>query len=53
MPNKSRLTIVRSIRASKEFWNKAKKMARKQKTDTNKLVIKAVNEYCEKEVNNG
>ena len=53
MPNKSRLTIVRSIRASKEFWNKAKKTAKKQKTDTNKLVIKAVTEYCEKEVNNG
>lgn len=53
MPNNSKKTIVRSVRASKEFWEKAKKVAKKEKTDTNKLIVKAVTNYCEKEVKNG
>lgn len=53
MPNSSKKTRVRSIRASNEFWEKVEETAKIEKTDTNKLVIKAVSEYCEKEVNNG
>lgn len=53
MPNKSKLTIVRSIRASETFWKTVKKRAKKEKTDTNKLIVKVVNEYCEKGVDNG
>ena len=53
MPNSSKLTIVRSIRASKEFWKQVKKVAEKQKTDTNKLIVNIVTNYCNKEVNNG
>lgn len=53
MPNSSKSTVVRSIRASKEFWERAEKKAKIEKTDTNKLVVKAVKEYCEKEVKNG
>ncbi len=50
---KSSKTIVRSIRASKEFWEKVEQMAKNENTDTNKLVVKVVKEYCEKEVKNG
>lgn len=53
MPNKSNLTVVRSIRASKDFWEKANKVAKAQKTDTNKLIVTVVSKYCEKEVKNG
>ena len=53
MPNTSKLTTVRSIRASKEFWEKVKQVAKSENTDTNKLVIKAVLEYFDKELVNG
>lgn len=46
MPNKSKLTVVKSLRASKEFWDKADKTAKKEKTDRNKLIVKVVSEYC-------
>lgn len=51
MPNKSKLTIVRSIRASREFWEKCEEKARQENLDTNKLVVRVVTEYC-KEVKN-
>lgn len=53
MPNTSKLTTVRSIRASKEFWEKVKQVAKSENTDTNKLIIKAVLEYFDKEIVNG
>lgn len=53
MPNTSKLTTVRSIRASKEFWEKVKQVAKSENTDTNKLIIKAVLEYFDKELVNG
>ena len=46
MPNKSKLTVVKSLRASKEFWKKADETAKKEKTDRNKLIVKVVSEYC-------
>jgi predicted DNA-binding ribbon-helix-helix protein len=52
MPNKSKLTVVKSLRASKEFWDKADKTAKKEKTDRNKLIVKVVSEYLN-EVENG
>ena len=52
MPNSSKITKVRSIRASFDFWEMVEKIAKEQKTDPNKLIIKATKEYC-KEVNNG
>lgn len=52
MPNQSKLTKVRSIRASSEFWNNAGKVASEEKTDVNKLIVKVVSNYC-KEVKNG
>ena len=47
VPNSSKITVVISIRATKEFWEKTKSVAEKQKTDTNKLIIKVVSDYCE------
>ena len=52
MPNKSKITEVKSIRASKEFWDRAEETAKKENTDRNKLIVKVVTEYCN-EVENG
>ena len=52
VPNSSKITKVRSIRASFDFWELVEKIAKKENTDPNKLIIKATKEYC-KEVNNG
>lgn len=52
MPNKSKLTVVKSLRASKSFWDKAEKVAKSEKTDRNKLIVKVVTDYCN-EVENG
>ena len=52
MPNTSKVTTVRSIRASKEFWEKVKQVAKSENTDTNKLIVKAVIEYFDKEIAN-
>lgn len=40
-------TKVRSVRASEEFWERAEKVAKDEKIDTNKLIVKTVSEYCE------
>lgn len=53
MPNISKLTTVRSIRASKEFWQQVKEIAQKENSDINKIVVKAVIEYLSKELANG
>lgn len=53
MPNTSKLTTVRSIRASKDFWAQVKEQAEKENTDTNKFIIKVVIEYILKEKCNG
>lgn len=52
MPNQCKLTRVRSIRASDEFWEMAKNTAKEKKLDTNKLIVNVVTEYCKGE-NNG
>jgi hypothetical protein len=45
MPNSSKLTTVRSIRASNELWVKVKELAEKDNTKINTIVIRAVIEY--------
>ena len=52
MPNQSKITKVRSIRASEEFWNITSEIAKNENTDINKLIVKVVTEYC-KGVSNG
>ena len=52
MPNQSKITKVRSIRASDDFWCMTGKTAKKENTDINKLIVKVVTEYC-KGVSNG
>ena len=52
MANSSKVTKVRSIRASFEFWEMVEKTAEKENTDPNKIIVKATKEYC-KEVKNG
>ena len=46
MPNQSKITKVRSIRASNEFWDMVKNEAKIKGVDINKFVINAVKEYC-------
>ena len=41
-------TKVRGIRASEEFWEKCRKVAKIKKTDVNKLVVTRMNKYCNK-----
>ena len=53
MANISKITKVRSIRASFDFWEKAQKVANQEKTDLNKLIIKATMEYCNRRIENG
>lgn len=50
MPNQSKLTKVRSVRATDEFWRKCDIMARLEKTDRNKLIVKVLNNYCNKKM---
>ena len=45
-------TMVRSIRASADFWAKAKEISIIENTDINKLIVKIVSDYF-KEVENG
>lgn len=52
MPNQSKITKVRSIRASNDFWSITEKIAKEENTDINKLIVKVVTEYC-KGVSNG
>lgn len=41
-------TKVRGIRASEEFWEKCRKVAKKKNTDVNKLIVSRMNKYCDK-----
>lgn len=47
MPNQSKITKVRSIRASYNFWKLIEKTAKKENTDINKLIVRVVTDYCE------
>jgi predicted DNA-binding ribbon-helix-helix protein len=53
MGGNSKKTIVRSVRASQEFWDRLKNVALKKETDPNKLIVRVVGEYCNKEIDNG
>jgi predicted DNA-binding ribbon-helix-helix protein len=46
MPNSSKITKVRSIRASFDFWDMIAKIAEKEKTNLNNLIIKVMTQYC-------
>lgn len=50
MPNQSKLTKVRSVRATDEFWRKCDIMARLEKTDRNKLIVRVLNNYFNKKM---
>ena len=52
MANISKITKVRSLRASAEFWEGVSAVAKAENTDINKLIVRVVDKYC-KEVNNG
>ena len=47
MKNEKRLTVVRGIRATDEFWSKCDIVARLENTDRNKLIVKIMNDYYE------
>lgn len=53
MPNSSKITVVKSIRASHEFWETVKIVAEKEKIDKNALVKKAVMQYCKTAIRKG
>ena len=44
----SRKTIVKAIRASREFFDKCDLVAKAEGVDRNKLIVRVVSEYCEK-----
>lgn len=44
----SNKTVVKGIRASQEFFDKCDLVAKAEGVDRNKLIIRVVNEYCQK-----
>lgn len=45
---KSAVSIVRGIRADEDFWKKWQKVAESKGVSTNHLVVKVMNNYCDK-----
>ena len=45
---KSAVSIVRGIRANEDFWKKWQKVAESKGMSTNYLVVKVMNNYCDK-----
>lgn len=45
---KSAVSIVRGIRADEDFWKKWQKVAESKGMSTNYLVVKVMNNYCNK-----
>ena len=45
---KSKISVVRGIRADKDIWEKWQKVAESKGMSTNYLVVKIVNNYCDK-----
>lgn len=43
----SNKTVVRSIRASQEFFDKCDLVAKAEGVDRNKLIVRVVSEYCD------
>lgn len=41
-------TIVKGIRAESEFWEKCEKIAEKEQTNRNELIVRVVSKYCDK-----
>lgn len=50
MPKIKRITVVRGIRATDMFWEKCNIIARLEKTDRNKLIVKVMEEYYEQKI---
>ena len=45
---KSKVSVVRGIRADEDFWKKWQKVAETKGMSTNYLVVKVMNNYCDK-----
>lgn len=50
MPKIKKITVVRGIRATDMFWEKCNIIARLEKTDRNKLIVKVMEEYYEQKM---
>ena len=46
----SKITIVRGLRASREFFDKCDLVAKAEGVDRNKLIVRVVSEYCDGEI---
>lgn len=46
----SKITVVKSLRASREFFDKCDLVAKAEGVDRNKLIVGIVSEYCEKKL---
>ena len=44
----SKITVVKGIRESQEFFDKCDLVAKAEGVDRNKLIVRVVGEYCEK-----
>lgn len=45
-------TIIKGIRAEQEFWDACDKMAMRQKTTRNELIIRVMSRYCRRFITN-
>jgi hypothetical protein len=43
----SKITVVKSLRASREFFDKCDLIAKAEGVDRNKLIVRIVSEYCD------
>ena len=43
----SKITVVKSLRASQEFFDKCDLIAKAEGVDRNKLIVRIVSEYCD------
>lgn len=41
-------TIVKGVRADKEFWDNLKKVAKIKGTNVNRIIVSTANKYCNK-----
>jgi predicted DNA-binding ribbon-helix-helix protein len=45
-------TVIKGIRAEQEFWDACDKMAARQKTTRNELIIRVMSRYCRRFIEN-
>lgn len=46
----SKRTVVRSVRASQDFFDKCDLVAKAKGVDRNKLIVRVVSEYCDNSI---